>query len=112
MIDPNKETILITGAGGRIGIALRYGLRSGRRHLRLTDVCPLEDLADNEDCVVADVSDRAAYENMMEGVSAAVHVAGAGANYSLEHLPHQCARVARCPRVRAPRRREADRLRQ
>lgn len=87
MIDPAKDTILITGAGGRIGTGLRLGLRAaGWHHLRLTDVRPVEDLADNEECFVADVSDRDAYAKMMEGVSALVHMAGAGANYSLEHL--------------------------
>jgi uronate dehydrogenase len=86
MIDPARDTILITGAAGRIGTAVRHGLRSGWRHVRLTDIRPVDDLADNEECFVADVSDRAAYEKIMQGVSAVVHMAGAGANYSLEHL--------------------------
>jgi len=86
MIDPGKDKILITGAAGAIGTALRQGLRAGWSHLRLTDVRPIEDPANNEECIVADVSDRAAIERMMEGVSAVVHLTGVGGEYSLEDL--------------------------
>jgi len=41
MIDPNTDRVLITGAAGAIGTALRDGLRANWRHLRLTDVRPV-----------------------------------------------------------------------
>jgi len=37
MIDPANDRVLITGAAGAIGTALRNGLRSGWAKLRLTD---------------------------------------------------------------------------
>ena len=86
MIDPAKDRVLITGAAGAIGSALRQGLRAGWSHLRLTDARPIKDPANNEECVVADVSDRAAIEKMMDGVSAVVHLTGVGQDYSLDDL--------------------------
>jgi uronate dehydrogenase len=86
MIDPTKDTVLITGAAGAIGTALRIGLRKGWSHLRLTDARPIKDPAPNEEAIVADVGDRAAIEKMMQGVSAVVHLTGVGADYSLEDL--------------------------
>src|ERR1700749_1813058 len=38
MINPHTDRVLITGAAGAIGSALRNGLRAEWRHLRLTDV--------------------------------------------------------------------------
>jgi len=86
MIDPTKDRVLITGAAGAIGTALRTGLRSGWSHLRLTDARPVKDPANNEEVILADVADRPALERMMDGVSAVVHLTGAGADYSLEDL--------------------------
>jgi uronate dehydrogenase len=86
MIDPSKDIVLITGAAGAIGTALRNGLRLGWRHLKLTDARPIKDPAPNEETIVADVSDRAAIDRMMQGVTAVVHLTGAGADYSLEDL--------------------------
>jgi uronate dehydrogenase len=86
MIDPSKDTVLITGAAGAIGTALRDGLRSGWRHLKLTDARPIKEPASNEETIVADVGDRSAIDRMMQGVSAVVHLTGAGADYSLEDL--------------------------
>jgi uronate dehydrogenase len=40
MIDPSTDRVLITGAAGAIGTALRDGLRENWRHLRLTDIRP------------------------------------------------------------------------
>jgi uronate dehydrogenase len=86
MIDPQSDRVLITGAAGAIGTALRHGLRADWHHLRLSDVRPVPDLANNEEAVVADISDRAALERMMQGVRAVVHLAGVLGNYDLEDL--------------------------
>ena len=55
MIDPNTDRVLITGAAGAIGTALRDGLRANWRHLRLTDIRPVQNLTNNEEAIVADV---------------------------------------------------------
>jgi uronate dehydrogenase len=86
MIDPETDRVLITGAAGAIGTALRTGLRDRWRHLRLTDIRPVRDLTANEEPVVADIADRPALEDMMRGVRAVVHLAGIVGTYTLEDL--------------------------
>jgi uronate dehydrogenase len=86
MIDPETDRVLITGAAGAIGTALRTGLRGHWRHLRLTDIRPVPDLAGNEELVVADIADRSAVEDMMGDVRAVVHLAGVIGNFTLEEL--------------------------
>jgi uronate dehydrogenase len=86
MIDPATDRVLITGAAGAIGTALRNGLRPAWRHLVLTDARPIADLTSNETAVQADVGDRAALERMMAGVKAVVHLTGVGGDYTLEDL--------------------------
>jgi uronate dehydrogenase len=86
MIVPETDRVLITGAAGAIGTALRTGLRRDWRHLRLTDVRPVRDLAGNEEMVLADIADRAKLEKMMQSVKAVVHLAGIVGTYTLEDL--------------------------
>src|ERR1700761_5195890 len=86
MINPETDRVLITGAAGAIGTALRSGLRGNWRHLRLTDIKPLQDLANNEEAIVTDIADRSAIEGMMHGVKAVVHLAGVIGSYTLEDL--------------------------
>jgi uronate dehydrogenase len=79
-IDPQSDVVLITGAAGAIGTALRTGLRADWRHLRLTDIRPIAKPAPNEEIVLADVADRAALARMMQGVAALVYMTGAPAD--------------------------------
>jgi uronate dehydrogenase len=86
MIDPKTDRVLITGAAGAIGTAVRDGLRANWHRLRLTDIRPIADVAGNEEAIVADIADRLALEAMMRGVRAVVHLAGVLGNYDLETL--------------------------
>jgi uronate dehydrogenase len=79
MLDPRTDRVLITGAAGAIGTALRHGLRGRWTTLRVTDRRPIGDAANNEEAITADITDRAAVERMMQGVAGLVHLAGAGA---------------------------------
>ena len=86
MINPKTDRVLITGAAGAIGTALRTGLRANWRHLRLTDMKPVQNLANNEEAIVTDIADRSAVEGMMRDVKAVVHLAGMICSYTLEEL--------------------------
>jgi uronate dehydrogenase len=86
MIDPATDRVLITGAAGAICTALRNGLRPAWRHLRLTDIRPIAEPANNEEPLVSDIGDRAALERMMQGVRAVVYMTGVGGDYTLEDL--------------------------
>lgn len=70
------KTVLITGAAGRIGGALRAGL-GDRYALRLLDRQPITQLGRNESFHAADVVDLAAMEQAMAGADAVVHMAAA-----------------------------------
>ena len=86
MINPETDRVLITGAAGAIGTALRTGLRANWRHLRLTDIKPMHDLANNEEAIVTDIADRSVVEGLMGDVRAVVHLAGMIGSYTLEEL--------------------------
>ena len=45
MIDPDADRLLVTGAAGAIGTAVRSSLRGQWRHLRLNDIRPVQDLS-------------------------------------------------------------------
>jgi uronate dehydrogenase len=86
MIDPATDRVLITGAAGAIGTALRNDMRDHWRHLRLVDIKPVKEPTNNEEAIVADIADRPGLESMMQGVRAVVHLAGILGNYDLETL--------------------------
>jgi uronate dehydrogenase len=68
--------ILITGAAGQIGNALRAGLRGAFPLIRLVDVAPLGAAASGEEAVAADIRDMAAMEKATAGIDCVVHLAG------------------------------------
>lgn len=86
MIDPRTDRVLITGAAGLVGSALREHLRPAYGHLLLTDLREIPDLACNEEAVLADITDRPAMEQMVAACKALVHLAGLGGSGDLEAL--------------------------
>ncbi len=86
MINPGTDRVLITGAAGAIGTAVRDGLRAHWHRLRLTDIRPVQNVTDNEETITADLADRPKLEAMMQDVRAVVHLAGVLGNYDLETL--------------------------
>lgn len=77
MTAPRFDTLLITGAAGRLGTELRRGLAPLARKLRLSDRVPIGDLKPNEEAVICDLADEAAVFAMTRGVDAIVHFGGA-----------------------------------
>jgi uronate dehydrogenase len=75
------DTILITGAAGRLGSKLRAGLAPLAKTLRLADRVEIRDLQPNEDARVFDLEDMDAVIEATKGVDAIVHFGGA----PLEH---------------------------
>lgn len=73
---PPFDTILITGAAGRLGSRLRHGLAPLARRLRLSDRAPIPDLQPHEEAVICDLADEAAVHAMLQGVDAVVHFGG------------------------------------
>lgn len=77
------KTILITGAGGVVGRAIRPLLRGSYR-LRLLDRNAIADLATNEEVVLGDIADKAALAEALQGASAVVHLAGCTTEAGIE----------------------------
>jgi uronate dehydrogenase len=70
------QRVLITGAAGQIGKALRAGLRGAYPLIRLLDVAPLAAAANGEEVIAADIRAIAAMEQATAGIDCVVHLAG------------------------------------
>lgn len=70
------KRILITGAAGQIGKALRAGLRGSYPLIRLADIAPQESAASGEEVTTTDIRDVAAMEQATAGIDCVVHLAG------------------------------------
>jgi uronate dehydrogenase len=70
------KRILITGAAGQIGVALRRGLRGSHPLIRLADIAPLGTAEAGEEIFQTDIRDLAAVEKAMAGIDCVVHLAG------------------------------------
>jgi len=70
------KRILITGAAGQIGKALRRGLRGSYPLIRLLDVAPLGTADLGEEVLTADIRDMAAMEKAAASIDCIVHLAG------------------------------------
>lgn len=70
------EKLLLTGAAGGLGKALRERLKANCSVLRLSDVQAFGEAAAGEEVVLADLADAAAVSAMVKGVDAIVHLGG------------------------------------
>jgi uronate dehydrogenase len=70
------KRILITGAAGQIGVALRLGLKGSYSLIRLADIAPLGDAQAGEELCRVDIRDVAELEKSMQGIDCVVHLAG------------------------------------
>lgn len=73
---PAALRVLITGAAGNIGRALRAHLRGRYALLRLTDVGPQEPPGPGEEVATVDIRDVAALERSLQGIDCVIHLAG------------------------------------
>jgi len=69
------ETILLTGAAGRLGTILRAHL-APQWKLRSADIRPIADPLENEEILRFDLTDRKALQNAMRGCRAVLHFGG------------------------------------
>lgn len=68
--------ILLTGAAGGLGQALRTRLKANCDVLRLSDRADFGAAGDGEEVVLADLADAQAVNTMVQGVNAIVHLGG------------------------------------
>jgi uronate dehydrogenase len=70
------EKLLLTGAAGGLGQALRERLKANCTVLRLSDRVAFGAAGAREEVVLADLADAAAVDAMVQGVDAIVHLGG------------------------------------
>ena len=70
------QKLLLTGAAGGLGQALRERLKANCAVLRLSDVKAFGAVGPSEEMVLADLADPAAVDAMVSGVDAIVHLGG------------------------------------
>jgi uronate dehydrogenase len=70
------HTLLLTGAAGGVGTALRGRLKANCEVLRLSDRVDFGPAQAGEEIVLADLSDAAAVSAMVQGCQAIVHMGG------------------------------------
>ena len=70
------EKLLLTGAAGGLGQALRGRLKANCKVLRLSDRLDFGAAGVGEEVVLADLADAAAVDAMVQGVQAIVHLGG------------------------------------
>ena len=70
------ERLLLTGAAGALGRALRPAMRTWTRTLRISDIAPLAPDGDNEEVIACDLGDEAGVRALLEGAEAVVHMGG------------------------------------
>ncbi|MDZ4356294.1 MAG: NAD(P)-dependent oxidoreductase [Variovorax sp.] len=70
------EKLLLTGAAGGLGQALRQRLKANCKVLRLSDRVDFGAAGAGEEVVLADLADAAAVDVMVRGVQAIVHLGG------------------------------------
>jgi len=73
---PSYRRLLLTGAAGALGRALRPAMRGWAPRLRVSDIAPLEPAQANEEAVSCDLGDGHAVRELLEGVDAVVHMGG------------------------------------
>ena len=72
----SHTTLLLTGAAGGLGQALRQRLKANCDVLRLSDRLDFGPAGANEEVMLADLADAQAVNAMVQGVDAIVHLGG------------------------------------
>jgi len=70
------RTVLLTGAAGGVGVLMRGLLPAYGYELRLLDSRPIDDAPAGTRVITADLADRDALREAVDGVDAVVHLAG------------------------------------
>jgi uronate dehydrogenase len=76
MTIPSHDKLLLTGAAGGLGKALRERLKANCKVLRLSDIQDFGEAGPSEEIMLADLADAAAVDAMVRGVDAIVHLGG------------------------------------
>lgn len=80
------ERLLLTGASGKIATLLRPGLSTIAKQVRLSDICDVTDLKDNEEYISAELSDPIQVDTIVEGCDGILHLGGLPTENTFENI--------------------------
>lgn len=80
------QRLLLTGAAGGLGVALRERLKANCEVLRLSDKVDCGKAGEREEVMLADLADAAAVHAMVQGVDAIVHLGGVSTEAPFEPI--------------------------
>ncbi|TCW83110.1 NAD-dependent dehydratase [Burkholderia sp. SRS-46] len=78
--------LLLTGAAGNLGCQLRGALADWADVVRVSDIAPVGDAAAHEEIRAADLADRQAVMQLVDGVDAIVHFGGISVDAPFDDL--------------------------
>ena len=90
---PSHHRLLLTGAAGGLGQALRGRLKANCQVLRLSDVVDMGAPQAGEEIVTADLADAKAVQAMMAGVDAVVHLGGVSTEQPWAPILQACMKL-------------------
>lgn len=103
------KRLLITGAAGGLGRAVRAGLAGYAETLRLSDISEMAPAGPGEEVVPCDLADRDAVRSLVEGCDGIVHLGAISMEAAFDDLlrsnflgtynVYEAARQVKCPRV-------------
>lgn len=82
----SHNRLLLTGAAGGLGQALRPRLKANCKVLRSADRVAFGLAGDQEELVLADLADASAVMSMMQGVDAVIHLGGVSTEAAFEPI--------------------------
>ncbi|WP_337270940.1 NAD-dependent epimerase/dehydratase family protein [Oryzifoliimicrobium ureilyticus] len=80
------KRLLITGAAGGLGKVMRERLRPLAEIIRVSDIAPLGDAGEHEECVQCDLADGDAVHQMVEGCDGILHLGGISVERPFEQI--------------------------
>lgn len=80
------KRVLITGAAGNLGKAMRVALANWATELRLSDIAPVTDLLPNEEFVQCDLGDADAVMSLVQGCDGIVHFGGVSTENTFDNI--------------------------
>lgn len=82
------KRLLLTGAGGGLGVMLRERIKPWADVVRLSDVKEIAAAGPGEEVVQCDLGDRAAVLALLDGVDAVLHFGGVSVEDEFENIMH------------------------
>ncbi len=103
------KRLLITGAAGGVGKMARKRLSHLAQSIRISDIVPMDPIADNEEAIICDLADEATVHALVKDCDGILHLGGVSVEKSYDlieaanirgvHNLYEAARMSGQPRI-------------